>query len=296
MKIRNIYSRLKGYKNEQRLSKVYKKHFLNDSNKRNTIILAATPKSGSTWIRFLFANIIALQEMDGKVIDFHALDKILPTEAWKDHMCKPWHYKTMPCIVKTHTPYKKIYRHFRKLFVYRNPLDTMVSQYHYLVTRTADPATPNAYTTWKSPESIRKKAKEWEDVGCSGYMRHSMGLDRWCHFFNNWINYCDVSCSYELLNRIPGTVFKRVINKLSLHVSDEIIEEAINRSDFRRIRALEEKTGKSTRMAQLSTKFTRNGRVGQWKNHFDKSDISYFKARMTHYGIDISRFEFGGVF
>jgi hypothetical protein len=289
-----VVNRLKGYRNEQILSKVYKEHFINKQDKKDAIILAAAPKSGSTWVRFIFGNIIALQEMDGKVVDYHELDEMLPNEAWGEDMCKPWTYKTIPCIVRTHTPYKKIYDHFRGLFVYRNPLDTMVSQYHYITTRTADPALENNYRNWKDVEEIRIITEEWEKRGPGKYIRHSIGLDRWCHYFNSWIDNCNASCSYELLKSVPETTFKAVIDRLSLQVEDEITEEAIKRSDFKKVQTLEEEFGKSHRMAQLSTKFTRKGRVGQWKDYFDKSDISYFKTKMTEYNIDISRFEYGG--
>lgn len=290
---RRVVDRLKSYKNEYILGRVYKKHFMDKEGKRNAIILASSPKSGNTWVRFIFANIIALQELDGEIIDFHKLEQSLPDEGWLEDMCKPWRYKTIPCIVKTHKPYSDIYNNFKKFFVYRNPLDTMVSQYYYIITRRADPVIENSYRKWKDVEEIRIITEEWKRRGPGEYMRHQTGLDRWCHHFNSWIDNCDASCSYEHLKSVPDTTFKSVISKLSLQIEDEIIEEAIKRSDFRKVQTLEEKSGKSPKMAQLSTKFARKGSIGQWKDYFDRSDISYFKTKMAEYNIDISRFEYG---
>ncbi len=290
---RRVVNRLKGYRNNCVLDRVYKKHFINNQDKRNAIILASSTKSGSTWVRFIFANIIALQEMEGEVIDYHKLEENLPDEAWQEDMYKPWRFKTIPCIVKTHTPYKKIYNHFRRFFLYRNPLDTMVSQYYYITTRIADPVIKNSYKKWRGVEDIRLIAEEWKKRGCGGYMRHTFGLDRWCNHFKSWIDNCDVSYSYEELKSAPKTTFKTVLDNLSLQIDDEVLGEAIKRSDFKKIQALEDKFGKSPQMAQLSTRFARKGTVGQWKDYLDKSDISYFKTKMLEYNIDISRFEYG---
>jgi len=291
--IRRVVGKLKGRKNNYVLDQIYKRDFINSQDKKNAIILTSTPKSGNTWIRFIFANIISLQEMDGGVINYHKLEEMLPDEAWQEDMCKPWIFKTIPCIVKTHKPYKKIYDHFNKFFVYRNPLDTLISQYYYITTRTADPVIENSYKKWRGVEDIRLIAEEWKKRGPGGYMRHSLGLDRWCNHFKSWINNCDVSCSYEELKSAPMTTFKTVLDNLSLQIDNEVLEEAIKRSDFKKTQALEDEFGKSPQMAQLSTRFARKGTIGQWKNYFDKSDISYFKAKMSESNIDVSRFEYG---
>jgi hypothetical protein len=290
---RKIVNKLKSCRRNYVLNRVYKKYFINNQDKKNAIVLASFGKSGNTWVRFIFANIIALQEIDGGVITYHKLEEMLPDEVRQEDMYKPWRFKTIPCIVKTHKPYKEIYDHFNKFFLYRNPLDTMISHYYYITTRTADPVLGNSYKKRRRVEDIRFIAEEWKKRGPGGYMRHALGLDRWCNHYTSWMNNCDVSCSYEELKSAPMITFKTVLDNLSLQVDDEVLEEAIKRSNFRKIQALEDEFGKSPQMAQLSTRFARKGTIGQWQNYFDKSDISYFKAKMLEYNIDISCFEYG---
>ena len=84
----------------------YDKHlvqyFLESDDKSNAVILASFPKSGNTYLRFIFANIIALCELDGKTIDYHQLDNMLPTDLFEKDLVKPWPYRTLPCVLKTH--------------------------------------------------------------------------------------------------------------------------------------------------------------------------------------------------
>ena len=291
--VRRVVGKLKSRRNDYLLVQAYKRDFINNQDKKNAIILASTPKSGNTWIRFIFANIISLQEVDGGVINYHKLEEMLPDEAWQKAMRKTWIFKTIPCIVKTHKPYKKIYDNFNKFFVYRNPLDTLISQYCYITTRTGDPVTENSYKKWRGVENIRLVAEEWRKRGPGGYMRHTLGLDRWCNHYKSWINNCDVSCSYEELKSAPMITLKTVLDNLSLQIDDEVLEEAIKRSNIKKVQALEDEFGKSPRMAQLSTRFARKGTIGQWQYYFNKSDLSYFKAKMSESNIDISRFEYG---
>jgi hypothetical protein len=42
--------------------------------RESDVILASFPRSGNTWMRFIWANMIAELELGGRVVDFHFVE------------------------------------------------------------------------------------------------------------------------------------------------------------------------------------------------------------------------------
>ena len=57
---------------------------------KSDVILAAFPKTGSTWVRFLFCNLIALLEWNNRSVDFNLLNDTMPYFG-EGNLHKKWH-------------------------------------------------------------------------------------------------------------------------------------------------------------------------------------------------------------
>ena len=90
-------------------------------------IVASFPKSGSTWVRFLVANLFnqVVPEVDG--VDFHNIHEIVPEIGRPDDRRR---FLGLPPVWKTHDEWRKGFD--RVVLVLRNPWDTLFSYWHYI--------------------------------------------------------------------------------------------------------------------------------------------------------------------
>lgn len=260
-----------------------KKYYLNHPDKQNAVILPSFPKSGNTWIRFIFANIISLSELDGRTVDYHVLSDILPADGFHDDLRRDWPYRSLPCILKTHKAHRPIFDSFRTFFLYRNPLDTMISNYNYFSSRVA-PASDASKADRELLEGRRFSGDP------SGYLRTN--LPRWCRHYLSWKGRSTVEVSYEAMRANPIATCTDLLATLSCDVPTDILELAVERSDISRIQRLEDETGTSSKMAQLSGRFARSGAVGQWTDLFDRDDLDFAYGCLDEFAIPRSQFRF----
>jgi hypothetical protein len=260
-----------------KIDKQLKKHFLQESSKNNAIILASFPKSGNTFMRFVFANIIALTELDKSTINFQKLDEIMPSTQFEEDLYNDWKFKSIPCVLKTHALHRKIFSAFRCLFLYRDPLDTMVSNYFYWSNRTGAPPALNSANEKKRMHSTIFQGSP------SDYLRKN--LEHWCQHYNSWINHCSLICNYELLMTHPEVEFKKILEHFDIQVESSILKEAIAKSNIKEVKKLESKIGKSDKMAQLKIPFARSGKSEQWRDLFSKEDINFACKVLEQHGI-----------
>ena len=100
----------------------------------NDIIFASFPKSGNSWFRFIWYNIISMNELGGKEIYFHNLNSDLGAQ-YDSHTFGSLDYKILPRLVKTHRVYHKFFSKYNIIFLYRDPRDVMISFFYYLNSR-----------------------------------------------------------------------------------------------------------------------------------------------------------------
>ncbi|KJR43921.1 Sulfotransferase [Candidatus Magnetoovum chiemensis] len=284
-----------------------KKHYLNSPDKKNTILLASFPKSGNTWLRFIFANIINLKDNNYDIIDFKNLDDMLPSDIFYSDHRKTWTSKSLPCILKSHHRYRSLYGKFNTIFLYRNPLDTMVSYYHYLQKRQGQHKDISKKGMLRNMQTRiveninylsnikkrmhqeQKENKEESKQSFSKFIR-SGTLEGWFIHYISWINKSDISISYEELKSNPLLTLQKISNRFSLNIENEIIEKAIELADIKQIKKIEKQHGLSYKLDNFKGTFARNGSLGQWKEYASKEDMDYFIMLTNKYNIDHSQF------
>ena len=246
--------------------------------KKEDIILAAHPKVGSTWLRFLFCNIISLKEWDGRVVDFNLLNKTLFSFG-SGRLKEKWKHD-IPRIVKTHQKYYPFFPNNRIILMLRDPRDVMISYYHYLKVQ-------------KKPSYHFKDVKtkdSYEDTFTNFITHPKCGFDSFFQHYNSWKDKTNIVIKYEDLKKEPINEFAKLLNAIGITMDDETVEEAVRRSDIKNVRKMDNKNGhkRHARSFKKNVKFTRDGSIEQWRDYFNEKQLEIYhqykeKYNFKHY-------------
>ena len=100
------------------------------------ILLFGYPKSGNTWLRFLIYNyrFLLLNPDIKKTITYDTLNDLQNNVMDRGTTFLP--KKGYPLIYRTHSIFSNSYNLFdKKIFIHRNPLDTLISSYYFYKNR-----------------------------------------------------------------------------------------------------------------------------------------------------------------
>lgn len=236
------------------------------SLRKTDIILASFPKSGNTWIRFFFCNLIAMNEVGDTTIDFKKLDAMMP-ELGVTSLLPPWPYKSIPRIVKTHLAHWPFFAGKRSIFVVRDPRDVMVSFFHF--------------------EMAMKKPR-FEGT-FSEFLRHPrFGLEAWFKHFESWHQHCDVMIHYENLRKDDVQEFSKMLSTLGLALPSTLVMAAIEKSRFENIQQMEKKYGSpKPDVFNADATFARKGKSGSWKDYFCDDDLALYERMKSKYHVSL---------
>lgn len=254
------------------------KHYVN-GEKKNSILLASAPKSGNTFFRFVWLNILFLNERNGQPVDFVQLDQHLPFENFLDDFSKQWEFQTLPCLLKSHRPNRPLFETFVAIHLFRNPLDQMISFYNYMSKRVSGP--PNL-STWLERLVFNDKSHRFTGT-FPEFLEKNLGF--YCEHFSTWIHHQNaVPISYEALFSEHGVdAFRSLLNKLDLKIDDDILQEA-----FRRAQPSELKNAApSDKMSKLEMNFIRNAKTKQYKEeqYFDDVALDIVRKKLKQYNL-----------
>ena len=231
---------------------------------RPTDILAVSfPKSGNTWTRMIYANI--MRELFGlEEINLVNLNDLLPEyifqlQATHENLRNMrWTYD-VPRLVKTHERYTNIFENLSCIFIVRNPKDVMISYYYY------------------------EKAKKQSYPGdLTAFIRDPrFGIEAWIRHTESWLTNRNKLCAFEIfryeeMKESPVRYVKIMLDLMGARLSDEQIDRVIERSSFENTRRLEEKYGLGRyNVFHDSFRFTRDGSVNQWIREMNEEQIRY---------------------
>lgn len=195
---------------------MYKKNekFFNDKD----VFLASFPRSGNTWMRLLLSDLILqLQgfstDTGGNIIpDVYRVD----VEEWnRDTRINQLPFR----IIKTHELCQDSYK--RIIYIFRNPADSLCSLYHYVIGRFI---------------AID------EDPGINEFCR--IYMDKYCTHLKSYIDAKKknsdkiVFVSYEKLKDSPVEVLQKISNFLSLQITQQMYQKALENQDFKKLKSL----------------------------------------------------------
>jgi estrone sulfotransferase len=230
--------------------------------RRADVWLPSFPKAGSTWVRFLMCNLLSLTELNGRTVDFHVVGEIMPSLG-RSNLLTPWPYKSIPRLVKTHQPYRPVLFSVpaHAVYVMRDPRDVMVSYYHY-----------------QQSHRERPFAGPFED-----FIRDERyGLRACIKHYHSWLPHSTIVVRYEALKEDAIKEFCRILSALDVGASEALVHAAVERSDFKTAKSLEEKT-RYPRPERFGEQFqaVRKGKAGQWEDYFTDEDLAYYDKVQT---------------
>ena len=228
------------------------------------IILAAYPKSGSTWLRFMLCNVGSLLEWDGKKIDFEILNKTMI--GLSGNLLKPWNFKRIPRVIVTHLRYLPVFNKCSSILLIRDPRDVMVVYFHYV----------------KHLQGVKPFKGNFHE-----FIRHpKLGLKAWFKHYLSWKRHAGLMVTYEALRKNTYKELQKILHFLKVTCPENVIVEAIARSSLSSIRKIEENKGLSGGKL-TGIRFTDYSEEGIWHSWFDNSDLEYLRTFKEKYKIEI---------
>lgn len=251
------------------------------NNGLNSVLLCGYPKTGNTWARFVILNYFNIVNHNAKKtltykeltkIQSHRVERDVKKE-YKKFEYNPFQFEEgFPPLYHTHVSkgnwkYGEYFNKFDKLcYLYRNPCDTMISYYHYLMDR------DNPFKGRKPRMKVQllKNLQTFVKYYISEYIQH----------IKETMPHADLVLRYNELREDPY-LFRDAIDLFGVRVSEEALEKAISFSSFDSIKRMGRETNQTYGLAKsYRGEFTRDGRVGQYKTILTNETIQFIKIKI----------------
>lgn len=239
------------------------------------ILFAGYIKSGNTWLRFLIYNYFnIIINKASETLSYSELNTIQFDQLEKN--AKPFKGSTegFPHLIRTHNHYNKAFQIFKKcICVYRNPLDTLVSAYHF------------------------RKDHETMNLGIKGRDDSEISVDEFVSYnLKLWELHVDsfqgniLKIKYQDLQENPITELKKVIEYMGYSFNEAIAKKSIEFSSFTSIQKMGREKNEmfGNGGVQFKGEFARKGKVGSYKEELAISTIRKAKSIFKKYGFSYS--------
>jgi hypothetical protein len=240
------------------------------------VFLVSYPKSGNTWARFLLANLLHPDQS----VTFANLRYLVPdfdgggTKRDFDRMPRPR-------IIKSHACFDP--RYPRVIYIVRDPRDVALSQYHY----------------------CRKRRKIEDDFPIECFVAQFVTGETWdnASWGQNVLTWVATRegdqrfllLRYEDMIADTGHELKKVAAFLGLHVTDEQIARAVERSSAGQMRKMEQAQSEKSGLMKGSRKdlsFVRVASAGGWRSQLPPALVARIEAAwepiMRHLGYELT--------
>ena len=235
--------------------------------KKDDILVCGFPRSGTTWLGEVLYLLISDINLDGLEREM-CYDRML----WLgDHRTrKKLNDFPSPRLMKTHLPAPLIHESAfssRIVLAIRHPKDVAVSYFFlYKVLK----------GIFKLPS--QGKCEDFAEMFMEGYVhwgnwvRHVKPFWKMSQMKKYQYNILPVF--YEDHIEDPKKTVRKLANLIEKQVADEDVEQIVETTSF--IKMKERRTSNMQDITAYSGPFIRNGKVGDWKNHFSEQQSSKF--------------------
>jgi len=218
--------------------------------------LVSYPRSGNTWIRLLLANIQHPEKPQGYI----ATEKFVPDlhQLSKTYKCnfndlKKKNLGWSPVVVKSHHISLPEYNDWPCVYLYRDGRDVVLSYYIF-------------------ERYMKKHDLTWHEY-LERFIAGNLQFGSWKKHVQHWLNKTDnvLTISYELLLEHPVETMAMVCEFLKIEVTEGMIEEAVIKTSYRRLR--EEVAPAEGAHPDL---VGRTGKQGTWRTDFTQKQKNMF--------------------
>ena len=234
---------------------------------QSKILLFGHMKSGNTWLRFLLFNYrnLLLHPNTSETLTYKELNELQKNDMEKGTSFLP--KQGFPIFFRTHAIYKATYNLFnKKIFIHRNPLDTLVSSYYYSKNRDVP--------FWDDPIKVRKDL-----VDIDFFVKYK--INSWIDFYYTSLKHADIVLNYSRMKHNCEEELGKLIQFLDWEVDNRLIKKSVELSSFDNIKNMGQRMGQKHGMAKggigygsFKGEFTRSGKEGQFHNELKEETIS----------------------
>lgn len=216
------------------------------------LFLVSYPKSGNTWLRYLFGHYLSGEETPN-------VAEIIP-DIYKNPAelaaLKP------PRYIKSHEPYRSEYP--RVIYIVRDGRDVAVSYYFHMRSRK------------RIPDGM-----SFEDYVRAFNADQLDPFSTWSDHVHSWLDHAPgkfLLLRYEDMKADTQTQFLRCLEFAGLPIDMERVNFTIEACDFQNLKKREQDWYKQTGKVPMHP-FFRKGTSGQWQEYFTDEMMEIFLAR-----------------
>jgi hypothetical protein len=232
------------------------------------ILLCGYQKSGNTWLRFLIFNYFnILRHGATDTLTYQALNTIQCQEPNIPKTVVPIQ-PGFPPLFRTHKPYRPIFNHFRLIYIYRHPLDTLISYYYWMRAK-------GQYSTVDIDEWVLGR------------------LNHWINHYKRTRHKAMTVVTYEALKAETYGVVSSLLSTLGYEVDSIALQRSVEISSFESIQRMGRETGQLTGNSARKNfrhefEFTRSGKIKQYENELQPATIKQARIELRSHGIRVA--------
>lgn len=272
----------------------FQRHF---EAKHKDIVLVSQPKSGTTWLKALVFSIVnrsrfGISNTPLLTSNPHELVPSFEFQLYGSKLRPNLDGLAEPRLFATHIPYPSLPEcikrsDYRIIYICRNPLDTVVSSWHFFLEMARLEDKPE----WSLEEHFETYCQGTSSFG--PFWDHMMGYWKMSLEWPSKVLFL----KYEDLTEDTVVHLKRVAEFVGLPFTEEeeeagVIEEIAKMCSLKTLKDLEvNKSGKVAWTIEMEKRsFFRKGEVGDWINHLTPSMVdrlnSIIQEKMSPFGLE----------
>jgi len=256
---------------------------------KKALILCGFPKLGNTWLRLIYQHLIYVgtNAKFNTTLTYTQLNNLQPNNDFPYALTRGDFREPLekqqgqfPVLFHSHAIADNSWKSFGNIaFVYRNPLDALLS-------------------IWYATVEFVAETRGYISVNTIVLDR----LDGWCNMWKRIANWQIVLSNTKTQRSNPNIVISGALKNWSVDFTTNNLDHAISLSDFTSIRRMEESSGEYHGHRELNpmlkyeqltpwvtkpnVRFTRSRKTGQWEKELKSSTVNQAITLMKNQGIN----------
>jgi hypothetical protein len=252
--------------------------YLARKNVKNAVVMSGYRKSGNNWFNFILYNYFnILSNGAEETLTFEGLNELNCGNLEGGVTSEP--AAGFPHYYYTHEPYRRIFDYFyKRIFLYRNPLDAFVSYYFNQKARIP------AFSDFPSFER-----KRLHDIDY--FVKFNMPL--WMYHYKSNIGRADAVVCYEKMKKDTFEEISTAFRIAGFRIEEDALKKSIAMSSFDNIKQMAKEKNQlygSSNPRNFKGEFMRSGKVGEYKDILKPATIAKAQDMLQRNFIDFCSF------